>query len=29
LQWPLASGAHRISARDQMGRLAEVNILVK
>jgi penicillin-binding protein 1C len=29
LQWPLASGAHRISARDQVGRTAEVNILVK
>jgi penicillin-binding protein 1C len=29
LQWPLAPGAHRISARDQIGRMAEVNILVK
>jgi len=29
LQWPLASGAHRISARDELGRVAEVNILVK
>ena len=29
LQWPLASGAHRISARDERGRVAEVNILVK
>ena len=29
LQWPLASGAHRISARDQVGRRAEVAILVK
>ena len=29
LQWPLASGAHRISARDQIGRVAEVTIVVK
>jgi penicillin-binding protein 1C len=29
LQWPLTSGTHRISARDQIGRVAEVNILVK
>jgi penicillin-binding protein 1C len=29
LQWPLASGAHRISARDQIGRMVEVAILVK
>jgi penicillin-binding protein 1C len=29
LQWPLASGTHRISARDQIGRVAEVTILVK
>jgi penicillin-binding protein 1C len=29
LPWPLASGAHRISARDERGRVAEVNILVK
>jgi penicillin-binding protein 1C len=29
LQWPLASGTHRISARDERGREAEVSILVK
>lgn len=29
LQWPLASGTHHISARDQLGRVAAVNILVK
>ena len=29
LQWTLASGAHRISARDERGRVAEVSILVK
>jgi hypothetical protein len=29
LQWPLAPGAHRISARDQTGRVAEVKIRVK
>jgi penicillin-binding protein 1C len=29
LQWPLASGSHRISARDEIGRVAEVSILVK
>jgi penicillin-binding protein 1C len=29
LQWPLASGAHRITARDELGRMAEVNIVVK
>jgi len=27
--WPLASGTHRISARDELGRTAEVSILVK
>jgi membrane carboxypeptidase/penicillin-binding protein PbpC len=27
--WPLASGTHRISARDELGRIAEVSILVK
>jgi membrane carboxypeptidase/penicillin-binding protein PbpC len=29
LQWPLESGQHRISARDERGRVAEVIILVK
>jgi membrane carboxypeptidase/penicillin-binding protein PbpC len=29
LPWPLASGAHRISAHDEQGRIAEVRILVK
>jgi penicillin-binding protein 1C len=29
LQWPLASGAHRIRAHDERGRVAEVSILVK
>jgi penicillin-binding protein 1C len=29
LQWPLAAGAHRIGARDQVGRVAEVSILEK
>jgi len=29
LQWPLISGAHRITARDARGRVAEVSILVK
>jgi penicillin-binding protein 1C len=29
LQWSLTSGAHRISARDELGRVANVNILVK
>ncbi len=27
--WPLAPGTHRISARDELGRSAEVSILVK
>jgi penicillin-binding protein 1C len=29
LQWPLAPGAHRISARDELGRVAAVDIVVK
>ena len=29
LQWPLISGEHRISAHDELGRIAEVSILVK
>jgi hypothetical protein len=29
LPWPLASGRHHISARDELGHLAEVIILVK
>ena len=29
LQWPLVSGAHRISARDELGRMAAVDIVVK
>jgi penicillin-binding protein 1C len=29
LQWPLAPGPHRISARDELGRAADVSILVK
>jgi penicillin-binding protein 1C len=29
LQWPLAPGAHRISARDELGRVAAVEIIVK
>jgi membrane carboxypeptidase/penicillin-binding protein PbpC len=29
LRWPLISGEHRISARDELGRIAEVSILVK
>jgi membrane carboxypeptidase/penicillin-binding protein PbpC len=29
LQWPLAAGTHRISARDELGRMAAVDIVVK
>jgi penicillin-binding protein 1C len=29
LQWPLVAGAHRIAARDALGRKSEVSILVK
>ena len=29
LSWPLAAGPHRLSARDERGRVAEVSILVK